>query len=195
MTSALDSLPLRAADDASPAAPSEADLVRGARSDADAFAALYRRHAPAIARYLRRRVADPEVARDLVAETFLAALERIGRYRPTRAPFRAWLYRLASTRVSRWARRERGRPRREPLTDGTASRPADAGGELVDRVRRGLLELPARQQVALALHYLEGLSIAEIAVALGCRPGTVKARLARGRERLRRRLEPYREEL
>ncbi|MBK8267484.1 MAG: hypothetical protein IPK83_03945 [Planctomycetes bacterium] len=44
----------------------------------------------------------------------------------------------------------------------------------------------------LALHYLEGLPIAEIAVSLGCREGTVKSRLARGRDALRERLEERR---
>jgi RNA polymerase sigma-70 factor (ECF subfamily) len=177
-------------------ASGEDELVRRARDDANAFATLYRRHEPAIARYLRRRVGDREVARDLVAETFLAALEGIGRYRLRGASFRGWLYRLASTRVSRWARRRALAGKRVALELDTEveAEAGDSEGLLAERARAALLELPARYQTALALHYVEGLSVDEIASALSCRPGTVKARLSRGRERLRLKLEPYREE-
>ncbi len=177
-------------------ASGEDDLVRRARSDANAFATLYRRHSPAIARYVRRRVGDRDVAQDLVAETFLAALEGIGRYRLRGAPFRGWLYRLASTRVSRWARRRALAGKREGLDlDARETRdPVENEGVLAERARVALLDLPETYQTALALHYVEGLSVDEIARALACRPGTVKARLSRGRERLRRKLEPYREE-
>jgi RNA polymerase sigma-70 factor (ECF subfamily) len=52
-----------------------------------------------------------------------------------------------------------------------------------------LLSLPIRLQGALALHYLEELPVVEIARILDCREGTVKSRLARGRDALRRRLQ------
>jgi RNA polymerase sigma-70 factor (ECF subfamily) len=173
----------------------EGDLVARAKTDPEAFAQLYRRHHPAIARYVRRRVGADETARDLVAETFLAALESLPRYRDRGLPFRAWLYRLATSRVNRWARR-RGRLvvlgfEREPLSR------EDEGGPLAGAAvaRAALLSLPPRYQTVLALHHLEGLSVEEVAAALGCRSGTVKARLSRGRERLRRRLAPREEEL
>lgn len=194
--------PARARVDASPAeepAPvgsDEAALVARARTDADAFAALYRRHCPAIARYVRRRVGDEHAAADLVAETFLAALEGLARYRWRGLPFRAWLYRLASTRVNRWARRA-GRAVALVEEPSTGERvPGGLAADLAaERARAALLGLPARTQTALALHYLEGLSVEEIAAVQGCRPGTVKARLSRGRARMRRRLAPPREEL
>lgn len=59
----------------------ESALVARARTDPDAFAALYRLHYPAIARYVRRRTGDEHAAADLVAETFLTALEHLPRYR------------------------------------------------------------------------------------------------------------------
>ena len=70
---------------------SEPSLVARARRDPDAFAALYRLHHPAIAGYIGRRIGDPEVTQDLVAETFLTALEKLPGYRERGAPFRAWL--------------------------------------------------------------------------------------------------------
>jgi RNA polymerase sigma-70 factor (ECF subfamily) len=47
----------------------------------------------------------------------------------------------------------------------------------------------------IALHHLEGLSVEEVAAALGCRVGTVKARLSRGRARMRVLLAPYSQEI
>jgi len=171
----------------------EAELVARARVSPDAFAALYRRHYPAIARYVRRRVGDEHVAADLTAEAFLIALERLSRYRERGLPFRSWLYRLASRRVNRWVRRRRLEPASADLSSRAARPgPSEDPSELA---RRALLALPPRYQSALTLHYLEGLSVAEVARVLLSRPGTIKARLARGRERLRRALEPHAREL
>lgn len=182
------------------AAPPEDEraLVARARRDPEAFAALYRRHYPAIARYVRRRVGEEATAADLVAETFLVALEHLPRYRERGLPFRAWLYRLATSRVHRWLRRRallhvlhlEG----EPAARG-GERGGESGGGSAALVRDALLSLPARYQGALTLHHLEGLSVEEVAATLGCRPGTIKARLSRGRERLRRRLAGHEREL
>ena len=48
--------------------------------------------------------------------------------------------------------------------------------------------LPPKYQAVLSLHYLEGLAVKEVAAVLGCRMGTVKSRLSRGRQALRERL-------
>ena len=167
--------------------------MRRARSDPDAFASLYRAHSPAIARYVRRRVGDPDLTDDLVAETFTVALEKLGGYRERGLPFRAWLYRLASTAIHRWVRRQRLRV--TAAFDREPEAPEDESSAAVELARATLLRLPVRYQTALALHYLEGLSVAEIAAVSQCRPGTVKARLSRGRELLRERLRPHAKEL
>lgn len=177
-----------------PAPTDERELVARAASDPDAFAALYRRHHSRIARYVRRRVGDPDAAADLVAETFLTALEHLPRYRDRGRPFHAWLYRLATSRVHRWLRRRP--PARVLVLEGHEPASEErADPDAPGLARAALLTLPPRYQAALALHHLEGLSVEETAAVLGCRPGTVKARLSRGRARLRRALEPFREEL
>ncbi|QDU66741.1 RNA polymerase sigma factor [Engelhardtia mirabilis] len=173
-----------------PGLSSEAELVRRARTDPDSFGQLYRLHHPAIARYIRRRVGDRDTADDLVADTFATALAKLGRYRDRGLPFRSWLYGLASNGIRRWLRRSVHR--RHCGLEETAE-PAHAGEapavDAAESARVALLSLPARYQTTLALHYLEGLSVLEVAGVMGCRPGTVKARLSRGRELLRARLE------
>ncbi len=139
------------------------------------------------AEYMNAWVASGRPGQTDIEETFLAALEGLGSYRQRGLPFRSWLYRLASTRVNRLVRRR-------PLAAHTSfeEEPHDPRAERepeeVSHARRALLSLPVRYQSALSLHYMDGLSLAEVAAALGCRLGTIKARLSRGRELLRARL-------
>jgi RNA polymerase sigma-70 factor, ECF subfamily len=170
----------------------ERRLVERARHDPTALAALYRLHIDAIHGYVARRVGNAHEADDLTAEVFLTMVRSLPRFRWLGVPFRAWLYRLATNEVNRWARKRRRRAwqqfkelsANEIAVDHAKDHVAD-----LDRVQTALLSLPPRFQTALSLYYLEGLSTSQIAVALGCREGTVKSRLSRGRNALRPLLE------
>lgn len=171
----------------------EAALMARARRDTAAFAELYRMHHAVIATYIHRRVGDEHVTDDLVSETFINALRYLGTFRSRGLPFRAWLYRIASNRVNRWARRERSHAFRE--LDETLPAPDGAGLDeklARERARAALLTLPPKFQAVLSLHYLEGLPVEDVATALGLRVGTVKSRLSRGRDQLRARLQTRR---
>jgi len=165
----------------------EPDLVRRAHRDPVAFAALYQRHYPAIQRYLRRRLGDPDVVEDAVSDTFVSALQQIANYEERGLPFRSWLYRLATGQASRQARRAarlaRAQLETEPIDREPSASPAR------DHVRAALLRLSAQHQAVIALHHLEGMSVEAVAETLECRVGTVKSRLARGRDALRAQLE------
>lgn len=179
--------------DCSVAASDERELIERSRVDKSAIGVLYRRHYPAIASYIRRRVGCCEDAEDLIAETFLAMVRYLPKYRVRGAPFRSWLYRLATTQVNRWARKRRrpaarelaARARNLAVEESSRGRGALDG----DQVRLSLTSLPARFQTVLALHYMEGMPVTEIAEILQCSQGTVKSRLARGREKMRQQLE------
>ncbi len=82
-------------------------LIEQARDDPNAVGELYRRHHEAIGLYIRRRVGCLHESEDLTADTFMAMVRNLPRYRSKGAPFRSWLYRIASTQVNRWARRRR----------------------------------------------------------------------------------------
>jgi RNA polymerase sigma-70 factor (ECF subfamily) len=165
----------------------ERELVEEAKRDRQAFARLHREHHAAIAAYIGRRVGDPHVTEDLAAEVFVTALQALPRYRCRGIPVRAWFYRIASNTVNRWVRRHRRALQR--LEEDPAAWPeADSPGWEAQRARRALLSLPPRYQTVLALHYVEGLGLEDVARTVGCRLGTVKSRLFRGREALREQL-------
>ncbi len=169
----------------------EAELIERCTRDRGAFGVVYRAHYAAIVGYLFRRTGDRHAAEDLAAETFLAALNSVHRFRTGRAPIRSWLYRIATNQATGWSRRQRKRRRTEADARGPGSPDvpdAEASEELA-RARRALSRLREAEQSVLALHYFEGLGVSEIALALGWREGTVKSLLSRGRESLRRELE------
>ena len=158
-----------------------------ARDDPSAFSPIYRRHYTTIVGYLYRRLGDSHVAEDLAADTFIAALNGLHRYRPTGAPFRAWLLRiatnLANNHVRTTARRRCGLRSIERWQ-------RDHADDLAEHevARSALLDLSPNHQAVLSLHHVEGLSVEETAAVLGCRPGTVKSRLSRARDALRQAL-------
>ena len=174
----------------------EPDLVERTKHDRASFALLYRRHYAAIAGYIHRRVGDAHETEDLVSDVFLAAMRGLSKYQYRGVPFRAWLYRLATNTVNRWARRRRRWALRSLDGDGmphdVASKESADGDLDLERVRLALLSLPPKFQTVLALHYLEGLKVEAVAEVVGCRVGTVKSRLSRARNALRERLKRWR---
>jgi RNA polymerase sigma-70 factor (ECF subfamily) len=161
----------------------EEGLIARAQSDPRAFAEIYELHYAAIASYVYRRTGDRDATEDLIAETFLIALREIVRFRWRGIPVRHWLYRIATHATNRWARRRRF------FDLAGAKEKSVAGAPDRSFVHHALRRLPSRFQEVLSLHYLAGLPLADVARLLGIAQGTVKSRLARARDALRRRLE------
>ncbi len=167
----------------------ERELVEQAKHDPRAFGRLYRHYYAMLATHVYRRTGDRHATEDVVADVFLTVLRVLPRYRYVGTPLRYWLLRIATNAVNRWARRQRrGRWRSVPLDEldladarslSTAS-PVDP-----EQAQRALLSIAPKYQAVLALHYLEGLSVKDVAAVIGCRAGTVKSRLARARDALR----------
>ena len=168
----------------------ERDLIERAKRDPDAFATLYQRHVPVLLDYVFRRTGDVHATEDLVADVFLIVLRSLSGYRYRGVPLRFWLLRIATNVVNRWARQQRRRIcaplEAEQLVDQTVS--STPGQVDEEHVRRALLSLPPRYQAVLSLYHLEGFSVKETAAVIGCREGTVRSRLARARDALRRKL-------
>jgi len=150
----------------------------------------YQRLVASVAYKMGIRDADLE---DMVSEVLIKAYRNLHRYRPEHA-FSTWLYRLTSNRVLDELRARRRGGRSEPLDERHADPgpPTDCAVEAADRaqvVATALGLLPDEYRAPLVLLHMEGRKVSEIAYVLGLPEGTVKTRLARGRERLRQILE------
>src|SRR3954451_4966726 len=86
---------------------SDSQLLIEARTSAEPFGVFYERHFASVLAFFRRRVAGPEEAFDLAAETFAAALASVPRFRPGPEPPQAWLFAIARHKLSEGSRRSR----------------------------------------------------------------------------------------
>ena len=82
----------------------DAELLVASQHDPAAFRELYDRWAERLLAYFYRRVFDPEVAADLLAETFAVAFERRHRFRDMGRPGSAWLFGIAQKELAHWVR-------------------------------------------------------------------------------------------
>jgi RNA polymerase sigma factor (sigma-70 family) len=84
---------------------SDAELLHATGLEPEAFGLFYRRHVRQLLAYTLSRTRAPEIAADLTAEVFAAALEQRQRFDPQRGPARAWLLSMASSKLIDAARR------------------------------------------------------------------------------------------
>jgi RNA polymerase sigma factor (sigma-70 family) len=153
-----------------------------------AFAALVRRHGPAVLRVCRAILNDEHDAEDAFQATFLV-LVRKGGSLWVRDSLGPWLHRVAchaSGRVKQDANRRRAHERR--LAELVAMRARDVDrNNLASTLHEEIDRLPERYRLAMVFCDVEGCSYQEAARRLGWSVATVKGRLTRGRARLRRR--------
>ena len=168
----------------------DAELLRLTRRDPEAFAAFYRRHVGAILAYARRRTGSPDLALDLTAEVFAAALEASGRYRAGPEGAAPWLYGIARNKLADSVRRGQIEDRARRRLGMQPIEPSDAGLALVEEAAAAWLdELPLDQRDALRERVLEERDYEEIAQRLRCSPQVVRKRVSRGLAALRARVE------
>jgi RNA polymerase sigma-70 factor (ECF subfamily) len=180
-------------------ARSDDDLLAAARAEPEAFAVLYRRHVTPLLAYFVRRTRDAELAADLTAETFAAALDGAHRFRADKGPAAAWLYGIARRQLSHAHRRgaveDRARRRLGmaplALTDEAIERveALAAGDASAQILREGLAELPADQREAVLARVLDEREYAEIATEARTSESVVRKRVSRGLAGLRSRIE------
>jgi RNA polymerase sigma-70 factor (ECF subfamily) len=183
----------------------EALLVsRCQQGDPQAFARLVALHEGMVLDLSTRLLSDPEEAKDLAQEVFIQVYRMLGRFEG-RSSLKTWIYRIVLNRCRNrlrfWRRRRRDRsspidelqPRQEAqlAARGQGETPLDSleRAETSARVQAALGRLSFDHRAILLLREADDLSCAQIASALGVREGTVKSRLARAREALRRELE------
>ncbi len=163
--------------------------------DPRAFESFYRAHVEDVLRFIARRVNDPQLAADLTADVFVAAIEAAPRYRSARGAPRAWLYGIARNVVSSERRRVFREQRAFARIDGRrllAEDDIERIQERIDAAREAralydaIIELPEGERAVLELVALDELTVAEAAMALGIRGTSARVRLHRARIALRR---------
>jgi len=185
----------------------EAEFIeRLKRGDAAAFEELVAARSGEIYGLLFRMTENSDEARDLTQETFLRAFQSIGRFRGE-ADLRTWIYRIAINQARnrwRWWRRRRRESTvslesTQGENDQTVIATLAASGaspeqqtlahERESALRSALHKVGQAYRETVILRDIEGFSYEEIAATLEINVGTVKSRLARGRQELRAKLE------
>jgi len=181
-------------------------IERLKQGDAAAFELLVAERSGEIFGLLFRLTESSEEARDLTQETFLRAFQNIGHFRGE-ADLRTWIYRIAINQARNrwrwWRRRHRDSTvsldsttsNLQPLlatlkAEGSRNPEQETLAHERERALRVSLQTLGRAyRETVVLRDIEGFSYEEIATTLGISLGTVKSRLARGRQELRRKLQ------
>jgi RNA polymerase sigma-70 factor, ECF subfamily len=170
-----------------PAVDPDAELVAAARARPREFLALYDRYFERVLGYVRLRIRDGATCEDVTSQVFTTALEQLGRFRG-QGSFAGWLFQIARNAV-------RDVQRRRPLValaeDRAAFEPTPEE-RVLERERAAELHtliggLRPEHQHLLALRYGAGLGYEEIGAILDSAPATVRVRMHRILEELRRR--------
>jgi RNA polymerase sigma-70 factor (ECF subfamily) len=177
-----------------PDSDSQRRLVQLAKNgDANAFGLLYDGYIERIYRYIYFRVTDDETAEDLTSQVFSKAWENLDRYKPSGAPFIAWLYTIARNAVI-----DHFRTRKETVALDEVASLSSAGpspDEVVElhfeteALRDALQSLTDEQQQVVVLKFIAGMTTDEIAKQLGKRPSAIRALQMRGLQALARQME------
>ena len=145
----------------------------------------------AVYSFAYRLTRRPDIAEDITQECFLALVRAPQRYDPSRGSMRVYLFSIARNLALKQYRDDRAE---QPMDGAEELLAADPRGslEISSAVAAAVASLPHLQQEALILFEYEGVTLEEIAQIVGAEIGTVKARLHRARERLRKILAVYR---
>jgi RNA polymerase sigma-70 factor (ECF subfamily) len=169
----------------------QADVDRVLGGDLSAFEGIVRRWQGPLVNLAYRFFRDRGRAEEMAQEAFLRAYRKLCQWRKD-AAFSTWLFALATNLYCTELRRiPAGVVPLDDIAEPRDSRPPDGGFQSADRdraVRRAVFALPARYRETLLLFYFHEMDIAAAAQSLGLPQGTVKARLSRGREMLRKKL-------
>jgi RNA polymerase sigma-70 factor (ECF subfamily) len=168
------------------------DLLVAGVTDVEAFAAFYRRHAAPLAGFFLARTGNRELAADLTAETFAAALAARRKFDPAKGPAVGWLYGIARHKLlkafERGAVEDRARRRlrmgRLVLDDEALEQI-----EVTSNATQLLDALPEDQRAAITARVIEERDYAEIAARTRTSEAVIRKRVSRGLTGLRKQIE------
>jgi RNA polymerase sigma-70 factor (ECF subfamily) len=172
----------------------EQELVRRIqKGDEMAFAEIVKIYKDRIVNFLWKITGDYQKAVELSQETFMRVYFKAHKYKPI-APFSSWVYTIASNlaktemkKMRRYAAVSLDDVQNSLPMETYATNPTDSG--LLSNLKEALNSLHPRYKIPVILKDVEGFSQEEIAEMLKCPLGTIKARISRGRDYLKKELE------
>ncbi len=182
------------------------ELVKRAQTgDLTAFEQLFNHYQRGIYNLVYQMVRNDSDAADITQDAFIRAWKALPRLQAPEA-FGSWLYRVATNLGRNWIR-DHGRVRTEsldqPFSDDEEGGQRDIAdltkdpaqtlqtSDMKDVVQKAIMTLSDDHRTVVTLHHIEGMSVEEIAGIMDCSVGTVKSRLSRARDHLRRKLAGY----
>ncbi|MCK9361605.1 sigma-70 family RNA polymerase sigma factor [Patescibacteria group bacterium] len=162
----------------------DAELVRRAQGNSEAFSSLVAKYHGTVRRYFRHRLSDPERAEDLAQETFERAFRALPGFQMSNASYQTYLLRIAHNLLVSEYRRAA-----PPIIAEESDRQAWMTRlEAKDEVERAMAELEPGDRETLQLFYGEGFSVRDISRRLTISENAVKLRLSRARRRIGERM-------
>jgi RNA polymerase sigma-70 factor (ECF subfamily) len=154
------------------------------------FLSAFERYKDPVYRFVWRMTNSSDTAEDITQEVFLALLRQPDRFDVTRGEMRSFLLGIARNLVLKTFRHDKNRW--DALDEERfLAKPVDfASGEIAHLIGKAVQDLPPLQREVLVLSHYEGLALEEIARTVDAEVGTIKSRLYRARENLRRMLAP-----
>ena len=179
-------------------------IERFQHGDTAAFDMLFTRYQKRTYRLVQRFVSNPEDASDLTQDAFIRAYQGLGDFK-SQCQFYSWLYRItvnlcidflrkkARSEVLLYDSDESDELPMANIPDPRSESPAKAveNKELRIHIRKAVRRLPPKQRQIFILRHWDGLSLKDIAAAVGRSDGTVKAHLLHAHRNLRRHLRAY----
>ena len=170
--------------------------------DRDAFRVVVERHSHSLFRLAYRMTGNEQDAEEVVQETFLRAYRRLNKFE-SRSSFSTWLYRIAVNCSLDFSRKRRQVDDHQVAPNPELPDPVESlrdtepsadrlvmSAEIRRKVEATMNELTEKEKAAFVLRHYEGLSIEEVARAMGLRANAAKNNIFRAVQKLRRALEP-----
>jgi len=180
----------------------EKKLVKNAQKDPEAFGIIFDKYYDRIFGYILRRVANPEIAKDIISEVFFKAFTNLWKFRWKNISIAAWLYKIATNEVNYFFRKKKYKTvSLNRLMDENGLEPVfqdeTIEEELINaetilkkhleylEVQKKIAGMPVKYQEVITLRFFESKSIKEISEILNKKEGTVKSLISRGINNLR----------
>jgi RNA polymerase sigma-70 factor (ECF subfamily) len=160
-------------------------MERAQQGEREAFHDLFEEIGPLITRFVRRRLFDQQQVEDVCQEVLIAVYQSRRTYQPAR-PFEPWLFAIVRNVTGRYLRRNRLWSAWEAPIDDIPEVGTEDDSGLAVEWQEALGQLSPTQIEALRLTKLVGLSVAEASERTGASVGTMKVRVHRAYESLRR---------